>query len=145
MLRNLGDAYVDATTQLPSMLEHGRLVHAYGVFYPCDSRPGPRSTSSTCSSRQGTPTSSSSSQPSWWGQQVRKLADFYLRRRVRPGSTTFDYRHYRTDLTMEGRQSTVTRQETDTISRLVYGLATAYLMSGNERYQDAAVAGPVHA
>ena len=40
MLRNLGDAYVDATAQLIGMLEHGRLLHVYGLFYPSDSESG---------------------------------------------------------------------------------------------------------
>jgi mannose/cellobiose epimerase-like protein (N-acyl-D-glucosamine 2-epimerase family) len=36
------------------------------------------------------------------------------------------------------------RQETDTISRLVYGFASAYLLSGDERYLEAAEKGTEH-
>jgi mannose/cellobiose epimerase-like protein (N-acyl-D-glucosamine 2-epimerase family)/anti-anti-sigma regulatory factor len=141
MVRNLGDAYVDATTQLPSMLEHGRLVHVYGIFYPSDSESGTAFEAKHVLMFGKAGDEFRFESPSWWGQQVRKLADFYLDDEFGPGSTTFDYRKYRTDLSMEGLASTVARQETDTISRLVYGLATAYLMSGNQRYKDAAVAG----
>ncbi len=42
---------------------------------------------------------------------------------------------------MLGTRTQSTRQETDTISRLVYGLATAYLLSGKQSYLDAATSG----
>src|SRR5205823_5123189 len=77
----------------------------------------------------------------WWVQQVRRIADFYVTSEFGTGSTTFDYREYRTDLSELGTKTSSTRQETDTISRLVYGLATAYLLSGNQTYLDAATAG----
>ena len=141
MLRNLGDAYVDATTQLPAMLEHGRLLHVYGVFYPFDSEAGNAFEAKHVLLFGTASDELKFESPSWWGHQVRKLADFYLDSEFGIGSTTFDYRNYRSDLTMEGTKTSAMRQETDTISRLVYGLATAYLMNGNQRYRDAAVAG----
>ena len=141
MLRNLGDAYVDATAQLTAMLEHGRLLHVYGVFYPSDSDAGTAFEAKHVLLFGKAADEHKFESPSWWGQQVRKIADFYLDSEFGIGSTTFDYRLYRTDLTMEGAKTTTVRQETDTISRLVYGLATAYLMHGNPRYRDAAVAG----
>jgi mannose/cellobiose epimerase-like protein (N-acyl-D-glucosamine 2-epimerase family)/anti-anti-sigma regulatory factor len=144
MVRNLGDAYVDATTQLPAMLEHGRLLHVYGVFYPSDSPAGTAFEAKHVLLFGKAADEFKFESPSWWGHQVRKLADFYLDSEFGIGSTTFDYRNYRTDLTMEGTKTSAMRQETDTISRLVYGLATAYLMNGNQRYRDAAVAGAAY-
>jgi mannose/cellobiose epimerase-like protein (N-acyl-D-glucosamine 2-epimerase family) len=141
MLRNLGDAYVDATAQLTGMLEHGRLLHVYGVFYPSDSEAGTAFEAKHVLLFGKAADELKFESPDWWSQQVRKLADFYLDDEFGIGSTTFDYRDYRTDLTMEGAKTSSMRQETDTISRLVYGLATAYLMHGNPRYRDAAVAG----
>ena len=44
-------------------------------------------------------------------------------------------------LTLEGERSTTHRQETDTISRLVYGFATAYLLTGEDRFLEAAEKG----
>lgn len=141
MMRNLGDAYVDATSQLPAMLEHGRLLHVYGVFYPSDSAAGTVFEAKHVLLFGKAADEFKFESPSWWGQQVRKLADFYLDSEFGIGSTTFDWRNYRTDLNLEGAKTVSMRQETDTISRLVYGLATAYLMSGKQRYRDAAVTG----
>ncbi|GAA0812822.1 AGE family epimerase/isomerase [Spirilliplanes yamanashiensis] len=141
MLRNLGEAYVDATAQLTGMLEHGRLVHVYGLFYPSDSEAGTAFEAKHVLLFGKAAGELKFESPDWWGQQVRRLADFYLDNEFGVGSTTFDYRDYRTDLSMEGAKTSSMRQETDTISRLVYGLATAYLMHGNPRYRDAAVAG----
>jgi mannose/cellobiose epimerase-like protein (N-acyl-D-glucosamine 2-epimerase family) len=141
MLRNLGDAYVDATAQLTGMLEHGRLLHVYGVFYPGDSAAGTAFEAKHVLLFGKAAGELAFESPSWWSQQIRRLADFYLDNEFGVGSTTFDYRAYRTDLSMEGAKTASARQETDTISRLVYGLATAYLMHGNPRYRDAAVAG----
>ncbi|HEY4025259.1 MAG TPA: AGE family epimerase/isomerase, partial [Candidatus Dormibacteraeota bacterium] len=46
-----------------------------------------------------------------------------------------------TQLTLEGQKIPSTRQETDTISRMVYGFATAYLLTGVDRYLEAAEKG----
>ena len=86
------------------------------------------------------PTTTCSSSPDWWINQIRALADFYLQAQFPDGE--IDYRKYRTTLTLDGRQaSTRTRQETDTISRLVYGFATAYLLTGEDRFLEAAEKG----
>ena len=74
----------------------------------------------------------------WWLQQIRQIADFYLDSEFGPGATTSTSATYRTDLSMLGAEDQVDRQETDTISRLVYGFATAYLLTGDDRYLDAA-------
>ena len=48
-------------------------------------------------------------------------------------TATIDYRNYRTTDHARGHQDgSATRQETDTISRLVYGFASAYLMTGED-------------
>jgi mannose/cellobiose epimerase-like protein (N-acyl-D-glucosamine 2-epimerase family) len=141
VMRNLGDGYIDATTQLPDLLQHGRLVHAYGVFYPSDNDAGTAFEAKHVLLFGKGADEFRFESPSWWVNQISRIADFYLDSEFGPGSTTFDYRGYRTDLSMEGAKSVTVRQETDTISRLVYGLATAYLMTGRTRYRDAAVAG----
>ena len=34
LVRNLGDPYIDATAQMRDMLDRGRTLFAYGIFYP---------------------------------------------------------------------------------------------------------------
>ena len=49
-----------------------------------------------------------------------------------------DWRNYRDRHRHDRPQDAATAQETDTISRLVYGLSTAYLLTGEDRFLEAA-------
>ncbi len=76
--------------------------------------------------------------------QARFIGDFYLRGQFPDGN--YDWRNYRTKLSLSGTHTPDYiapdfRQETDTISRLVYGLATAYLLTGEDRFLEAAESG----
>ena len=77
--------------------------------------------------------------PDWWVQQIREIADFYRNAQWPDGN--IDFSDYRTQITLEGDKLPGTRQETDTISRLVYGFATAYLLTGEDRFLEAAEKG----
>ena len=80
--------------------------------------------------------------PNWWRNQIVELADFYLRHLF--GSSEqpkLDFFRYRTSLSLDGNALTDGRQETAVLSRLVYGFATAYLMTGRPLYLEAAQAG----
>ena len=78
-------------------------------------------------------------QPDWWSSQARDVAEFWLRSQFGSGEIG-DASGYRTSITKSGekRPDSVNLQETDTISRLVYGLSSAYLMNGNPRVLRAA-------
>ena len=68
------------------------------------------------------------------------LADFYLDAQFPDGG--IDFANYRTQLTLSrAARSRRTRQETDTISRMVYGFASAYLLTGEDKYLEAAEKG----
>jgi mannose/cellobiose epimerase-like protein (N-acyl-D-glucosamine 2-epimerase family) len=93
--------------------------------------------------------------PDWWTEQIRRLAEFYFNAQFPDG--TIDYRNYRTHLTVEGqkiehppyyktndiihRETDTVRQETATMSRMIYGFATAYLLTGEDRNLQAAEQG----
>ena len=136
--RNLGEAYIDATGQMREMLDRGRILFVYGIFYPeggdtvfeakrivfvgrtraglCLRAPGVVGAAGRARSRTSTAT--------------------------RSGPTAnIDFSVYRTQITLEGDKLPGTRQETDTISRLVYGFATAYLMTGEDRFLEVAEKG----
>jgi mannose/cellobiose epimerase-like protein (N-acyl-D-glucosamine 2-epimerase family) len=140
MLRNLGEAYIDATPQLRALMQPGRFIHAYGVFYPAESGGTAFEAKHVLFFGQSADEYRFES-PDWWLHQVRRIADFYLLAEFGQGATTFDFRNYRTDLSMLGTKTNSTRQETDTISRLVYGLATTYLVTGGASYLEAATSG----
>jgi mannose/cellobiose epimerase-like protein (N-acyl-D-glucosamine 2-epimerase family)/anti-anti-sigma regulatory factor len=140
MLRNLGEAYVDASAQLRGLLQPGRFVHVYGVFYPGEANGTAFEAKHVLLFGKEADEYRFES-PDWWQRQVRAIGDFYLQAEFGGPATAYDYRGYRTDLSMLGTKTQSVRQETDTISRLVYGLATSYMLSGGQPYLDAAIAG----
>jgi mannose/cellobiose epimerase-like protein (N-acyl-D-glucosamine 2-epimerase family) len=137
MVRNLGEAYIDATAQLRGLMQPGRFVHVYGVFYPGETGGNAFEAKHVVLFGKEADEYRFES-PDWWQRQIRRIADFYIQAEF---GTGVDFRTYRTDLSMLGTKTGSIRQETDTISRLVYGLATAYLLSGTQSYLDTAVAG----
>src|SRR5215471_6794379 len=137
VVRNLGEAYIDATGQMRDMLDRGRMLYAYGTFYP-------EKGDYTFEAKRIVFVGRTShdyvfERPNWWIHQVREVADFYLRAQWPDGN--IDYTEYRTRITLEGDKLPGTRQETDTISRLVYGMATAYMLTGEDRFLEVAEKG----
>jgi len=80
----------------------------------------------------------------WWLTQIARLADQWL-------DSTFGERRtyriddfaalYRTNLNIVGLPTDDNIQEMATLARLIYGLSSAYLLTGSERYLLAATAG----
>jgi mannose/cellobiose epimerase-like protein (N-acyl-D-glucosamine 2-epimerase family) len=136
LVQNLDEAYPDATGSMRSMLVPGRYLFTYGIFYP-DS-PKFEAKSLVFVGRKENDYIFEKS--NWWIDQVHSLANFYLKAQF--GDEEIDYRNYRTTLSLSGVRSQVNfRQETDTISRLVYGFATAFLMTGEDKFLEAAEKG----
>jgi mannose/cellobiose epimerase-like protein (N-acyl-D-glucosamine 2-epimerase family) len=142
IIRSYGQPYRDATGNLRDMLSPGRFLFSYGIFYPEGGEhrydvkqilfPGERADDYVFED------------PDWWINEARAVADFYLRGQFPDGN--YDWRNYRTKLSLSGTHTPDYiapdfRQETDTISRLVYGLASTYLLTGEERFLQAAESG----
>lgn len=80
----------------------------------------------------------------WWLSQISQMANRWL-------DDLFDHRRtytiddfsqfYRTNLNIQGMPTDNAIQECATLARLIYGLSSAYLLTGNERYFLAAQAG----
>jgi anti-anti-sigma factor len=135
--RNLDEPYVDATGQMQQMLTPGRFLYAYGPFFP----------------ESGTVNFEAKHivfvgravdeyiflRPDFWAKQCASLSNFYYR--AEWGNGPVDFRNYRTTISLGGVKGSDYRQETDTISRMTYGFASAYLLSGDERFLEAAEAG----
>ncbi|MFN8621804.1 MAG: AGE family epimerase/isomerase [Chloroflexota bacterium] len=139
IVRNLGEPFQDATGQMRDMLVPGRLLFAYGIFFP---EAELRFEAKHLVFLGRTEEEYRFEAQDWWVRQVREIADFYLKAQFPDGE--IDYRQYRTQLTLEGTKTGSLRQETDTISRMVYGFATAYLMTGEDRFLEAAEKGSTY-
>lgn len=138
VMRNLDEPYRDCTGQLDKLLAgENQMVFIYGIYYPdgeghvfeasCVDFPGRK------------PSEMRFEEADWWIRQAGSIADFYLRSQFPQGG--FDYSQYRTRLRLDGNRKGDYRQETDTISRMVYGMATAFMLTGEDRYLEAADAG----
>ena len=137
LVRNLGEGWQDAW-------RHART---------CSSRGG--SSSRTASSTRRTTlkfeakhliflgrtwTSGASRRRTGGSSRSAQICDFYLNAQFPDGHV--DFSQYRTQITVEGTKvGNALRQETDTISRMVYGFATAYLLTGEDKYLEAAEKG----
>ena len=141
-VRNFGEGYVDFTSQLRDMLEPERYLFAYGIFY--SESAGHRFEVKQIIFPSGQRDDYVFEKPDWWVNQARAIADFYLRGQFPDGK--YDWNNYRTKLALNGTHTPDYiapdyRQETDTISRLIYGLASTYLLTGEDRFLEAAEAG----
>jgi len=138
MVRNLGNPWADATGRMRDMLVPGRFVYTYGVFYAQGE--GQVFEAQYLTFVGAKVDEWAFEKQDWWVNQVRQIADFYLNAQFPSGKV--DYRDYRTTITLNGKKAADNyRQETDTISRLVYGFASAYMFTGDERFLEAAEKG----
>lgn len=79
----------------------------------------------------------------WWLTQISRFADTWLGY-LFPNKQTYeidDFALYQTNLNIIGLPVDDNIQECATLSRLIYGLSSAYLLTGCERYLSAARAG----
>jgi mannose/cellobiose epimerase-like protein (N-acyl-D-glucosamine 2-epimerase family) len=138
MMRNLGEPYVDCTGQIDSLLTPGRYLYTYGTYYPEQGRQVLEAQYLTFVGRRVD--EYLFERRDWWVLQIKSLGDFYLKAQF--GDGPVDYANYRTTITLTGAKARDNyRQETDTISRLVYGFASAYLLTGDDRYLEGAEKG----
>jgi mannose/cellobiose epimerase-like protein (N-acyl-D-glucosamine 2-epimerase family) len=135
VVRNLGDPYQDSTGPMRDMLVPGRFLYTYGVFYPEASGPVFEAQFILFLGRKAD--EYVIERPDWWVKQIEEIGDFYLHAQF--GDAPVDYRGYRTLIKLGGeKEKDNYRQETDTISRLVYGLSSAYMLTGQDRFLEAA-------
>lgn len=138
MLRNLGEGY-KSCDDVRNMLEEGKYIFVHGMFYP-EEENQPRFDAKHIVFLGEDAEDYRFEDKDWWVKQIDKLSDFYYNAQFEDGK--IDYRHYRTTVSLEGEAEEETyRQETDTISRLVYGFSSAYMLTGDERYLNAAEEG----
>jgi len=137
VVRNLDEPYADAGEHLDDLLVPGRHLFVYGVFY---AEGGGYTYDAKHIVLLGRDVDDFRfEQPDWWVNQINSLARFY--RKAQFGTGAIDYAQYRTNIRLDGVKSESHVQETDTISRMVYGMASAYMLTGNEEYLSVAEKG----
>jgi len=138
--QNLGEPYNDCTQRLGEMLKPGQHVFAYGIFYPQGE--GHKFEVKFFVFPGDAPGKYRHEESDWWVKQVHSIASCYLKWQFGYPEKPIDYREYRTYLNLAGtKKSDDFLQETDTISRLVYGFASAYLMTGEDSFLEGAEKG----
>ncbi len=142
-IRNLGEDYQDATGKINHLLALNRqMVFAYGTFYP-----GNESNSEPVFEAQQLifpgegPGKYRFEEPDWWINQIDSIAHSYLGWQFNHPKEEIDYHKYRTILQLSGEKKGDYLQETDTVSRLVFGFASAYLLTGKDEFLEGAEKG----
>ncbi|MBW4481318.1 MAG: AGE family epimerase/isomerase [Tildeniella torsiva UHER 1998/13D] len=138
--QNLNEPYLDCTGRLGELLTPGIHVFAYGVFYPQGD--GHKFEAKALVFPGEAPDTYRHEEPAWWVSQITSITDCYLKWQFGYPNQEIDYANYRTMLHLAGaKQQDDYLQETDTISRMVYGMASAYLLTGEDRFLEAAEKG----
>ncbi|MFF4418733.1 AGE family epimerase/isomerase [Streptosporangium sp. NPDC001559] len=137
IVRNLGRSYQDVSGRLWDLLVPGQMLFSYGPVYP--EANGPRFQASQLFFLGERPDEYGFETPDWWIDQLGELAAFY--RGAQFGAGPVDFADYRTELRLGGEKTGRHVQETDTLSRLVYGMASAYMLSGEEDFLTVAQRG----
>jgi len=138
ILRNLEEPFQPCPRSLENMLQPGQMVFVYGIFYP---ERGHRYEAKSIVFAGEKPGVYRQEEPDWWIKQASSIAGSYLKWQFNHPGQSIDYHNYRTFLHLGGSKEGDYLQETDTISRLVYGMASAYMLTGNEAFIDAAEKG----
>ena len=138
VVRNLGEPF-QVAPDMKQILVEDRFIHAYGIFYP-------ESDSLKFEAKHillfgSAKTDLRIEEQNWWIHQIQQLLNFYLESQfsVEEGGV-IDFKNFRTDLSAEGEKQDGV-QNLDTISRLIYGFATAYMITGDDRALEAAING----
>lgn len=141
-VRNLNEGYQDATGVMFEMLsQKGQYLHAYGSFYPGVDEQDPIFEVQWIIFPGQQPLQYRHENQDWWINQIDSIASSYLKWQFNYPEQEIDYRNYRTMLHLAGAKKGDYLQETDTISRMVYGMASAYMLTGNDAFLEAAEKG----
>jgi mannose/cellobiose epimerase-like protein (N-acyl-D-glucosamine 2-epimerase family) len=140
-VQNLTEGWQDPGDIAAYLSTDGQYVFAYGTFYPNDG-----AETSTFEAQQlifpgKTPGTYRHEEQNFWINQISSIASSYLKWQFDYPKEEINYKNYRTMLHLGGSKKGDYLQETDTISRMVYGFASAYLLTGKDEYLEGAELG----
>lgn len=140
LMRNLDEPYQDATGNLYQLLaQNGRMAFVFGIFYP------QHDGQYTFEAKQiDFPERELGKfrfeESNWWANQAKSICNFFVRAQF--GDGEIDYEKYRTAVSLGGKREVNSfRQETDTISRMIYGMASAFMLTGEDIFLETAEKG----
>lgn len=137
---NLGEAWPDRTGELKKLLIPGQMVFIYGTFFPEDRVKFEANYIIFAGDAKGE--YRYADEPGWWVTQIDQIAASYCKWQFNAPESSIDYHDYRTLISLTGgKKQEDYLQETDTISRMVYGMACAYMLTGKDLYLEAAEKG----
>lgn len=137
--QNLKEGWLDRGGQLDSLLIPGQMVFLYGTFYPeAEVKFEVNYIVFSGESKDHL----RYNEKGWWIEQIDSIAASYIKWQFNAPTEEIDYKKYRTLISLTGgKKETDYLQETDTISRMVYGMASAYMLTGKDEYLEAAEKG----
>jgi putative intracellular protease/amidase/mannose/cellobiose epimerase-like protein (N-acyl-D-glucosamine 2-epimerase family) len=138
LLHNLDEPEAGLGAPAAEAMAPGRVANVSGLFYP-NADGGARFDAKDVLLPGSEPGAFRFEEGDWWIRQLEAIARFY--RRAQFGEGPIDFADYRTVIRLGGDKSGDHVQETDTISRLVYGMASAYLLTGKDEYLEIAEKG----
>jgi mannose/cellobiose epimerase-like protein (N-acyl-D-glucosamine 2-epimerase family) len=141
-VRNLDEGWQDASGVMYELLStKGQFVHAYGTFYSTDGDSEPLFEVQWMVFPSTKPGEYRQEDQDWWINQISSIAKSYLKWQFNYPAEPIDYHKYRTMLHLGGTKHGDYLQETDTISRMVYGFASAYMLTGDDAFLEGAEKG----
>ncbi|MPR35317.1 AGE family epimerase/isomerase [Salmonirosea aquatica] len=140
--RNLTESYQDASGKMDELLSSkGQHVFVYGTFYPGEQEEDNVFEGQWMIFPGHEAGQYRHEEPNWWIEQIRSLGTSYLKWQFDYPKERINYKNYRTMLNLAGTKHGDYLQETDTISRMVYGLASAYMLTGQDEFLEGAELG----
>ena len=137
--QNLEEGWRDLGSQLGDLLRPGQMVFLYGTFFPEDAISFEVNFIVFAGDSED---SLRYSEPGWWIRQIDSIATSYIKWQFNAPADPIDYTNYRTLISLTGgKKNEDYLQETDTISRMVYGMASAYMLTGKDEFLEAAEKG----
>ena len=137
--QNLNEGWKDRGGQLNELLKPGQMVMLYGTFFP-EEQVSFEVNYIVFAGEENN--QYRYSEQDWWISQIDCIAASYLKWQFDFPKENIDYNQYRTIISLTGgKQTEDYLQETDTISRMVYGMASAYMLTGKSEYLEAAEKG----
>jgi mannose/cellobiose epimerase-like protein (N-acyl-D-glucosamine 2-epimerase family) len=138
--QNLGEGWPDRTGELKRLLVPGQMVFVYGTYFPEERVKFEVNYIVFAGDNIGE--FRYSDEKGWWVKQIDEIAASYCKWQFNAPEEEINYEDYRTLISLTGgKKDEDYLQETDTISRMVYGMACAYMLTGKDLYLDAAEKG----